>query len=126
MKRLVWNFFLMGVVSVTTFTFSYSGQKKTIVFMQGNEAGVQLIDEQQIPEVGGNANPIMCDEDDQEVCEYIEQQSKESGLKIWFYDLGIIVMLKVIELKECLDKYKGTFDAWVKKLVCSTQKTAAN
>ncbi len=126
MKRLVWNFFLVGVVSVTTFTFSYSGQKKTVVFMQGNEAGVQLIDEQQIPEVDSNTTPIICDEDDQEVCEYIEQQSKESNLKIWFYDLGIVLMLKFIELKKCLDEYKGTLDAWVKKLVCPTQKTATN
>ena len=126
MKRLVWNFFLVGVVSVTTFTFSYSDQEKTVIFAQGNKVGVQLIDKQQIPEVDSNATPIICDEDDEEVCEYIEQQSKESSMKIWFYDLGIILFLRLIELKECLDQCKGTLDAWVKKLVCPAKKTLLN
>ena len=126
MKRLVWNFFLMGVMSVTIFTFLYSGQEKTVVPVQGNKVGMQLIDEQQIPEVDSNITPIICDEDDKEVCEYIEQQYKESSLKIWFYDLGIILFLKLIELKECLDKCKGTLDAWAKKLICSAKKTSSN
>ena len=43
MKRLVENFFLVGVVSITTFTFSYSDQVKTVIFAQGNKVGVQLI-----------------------------------------------------------------------------------
>lgn len=124
MKRLIWNFFLMGVVSVTIFTFSYSNQGK--ILNQVNKVKAQLRDEQHMPEVGSSTTPIICDEDDEEVCEFIEQQSKESGLKIWFYDLGIILLLKLIDLKERLDKCKGTLDAWVKKLICPAKKTAAN
>jgi len=126
MKWLIWNFFLVGIVSVTIFTFLYSNQEETVVLVQGNKGGVELINEQQIPDGDKNTISITCNEDNEEVGEYIEQQYKESSLKIWFYDLGITLFLKLFELKECLEKCKGTLNTWVKKLVCPAKKTAAN
>ena len=111
MKQLILSFFLAwGVVSSTLI---YSNQKK-MVFNQENSIADQILDNQQIyNDYDNSTSPITCDENDEEVCEYIEQQ-KESSLRIWLQELEIILFLKLIYLKECLGKCKETFDTWLK------------
>lgn len=97
---------------------AYANEKKMTVFLQGKGEEGQLFNEQKQPKMASEINPIMCDANDEEMCQYIEQQYKESRLKLWFYDLGIIVMIKLISLKEYLDKCKGAVDGLVKRLLC--------
>ena len=84
---------------------------------QKNGTTDQTLGNQQIyGDYDKNTNPIICDENDKEVCEYIEQQ-KESDLRIWLRERGISLFLKLIYLKECLGKCKKTFNVWLKKLI---------
>lgn len=118
MKWLMRYSYLIMLVASVVVTDTYSSQKKMTVFLQGKEEEEQLFSGQKQPKVTSEINPIMCDENDEEMCQYIEQEYKESRLKLWFYDLGIIVMIKLISLKEYLDKCKGAVDGLVKRLFC--------
>jgi len=124
MKRLRRNFFLAGMVSVVSFTFLNA--KQTTIFAQENSDDnvVKSVEQQGLKTE--NNSPIMCDEDDEEVCDYIEQESRESSLKIWLYDLGMIVMTKLITLREYFDKCKNSLDTWIKKVLCPAKKNRTN
>jgi len=102
-----------GVIS----TISLHSIQEKMTFIQENSATNQILHNQPIDDTDdNNTRPIMCDKNDEEVCEYIEQQ-KESALRIWLRELEIILFLKLIHLRECLDKYKKTLYKWIKKLI---------
>lgn len=121
MRLLIRYFYLTGIIVVTFFANTHTKQKKMTRFLQVNKEEAQVGEKKQLKDE--TVNQIMCDEDDEEMCEYIEQQYKESPLKLWFYDVGITVMVKFIQLKEYLHKCKGKFDALVIKLLCSRKKS---
>ncbi len=114
MKRLILRLFLMaGVISATLLC---SSQKK-MTPDQKNSTTDQILDNQRIySDYDNNTNTIICEEDDKEVCEYIEQQ-KKFNLKIWLQEQGFSLFLKLMYLREYLDKYKETFVVWLKKLI---------
>jgi len=114
MKRLILSFFLAWGVTGTTLLCS--SQEKMALYQKNSTTDQILVNQQRYSDHDNNTSPIICDENDEEVCEYIEQQ-KESSLKIWLRELEIILFLKLIYLKECLDKCKETFDTWLRKLI---------
>ena len=114
MKQLILKFFLVGGIVSTSLL--YSNQKK-MTFDQKNSSTGQIVDSRRIYNgCDNNTSPIVCDENDKEVCEYIEQQ-KKSDLRIWLREQGVSLFFKLIYLKECLSKCKKVFDAWLRKLI---------
>ncbi len=114
MKQSILRFFLVG--GVISATLLHSSQEE-MTFDLKNSRTNQIVDNQRIyDDYGNDTSPIVCDENDKEVCEYIEQQ-KESDFKIWLRELEIILLLKLMYFKECLSKCKKTFDTWLSKLI---------
>jgi len=114
MKQLILKFFLAGgVMSTALFC---SNQEKMRLNQKDSTTNKIFDNQQTYDDYDNHTNPIICDVNDQEVCEYIEQQ-EESDLKIWLREQGISLFLKLIYLKECLGRCKETLYAWLKKLI---------